>query len=277
MPAGDLVVSNYQYEYRNLLMGAGTQYLVESIEGLYSTPDIKDFSMDRDDKDGSSIGRLLYGPRHITMQVQVLSAEGLSGLARQQDYEAKMLALQAAFARVAGVQPFVFLRPGRVKTFVNARCTRREVPIDYHGAVGYQKAVLELTAPDPLLYSMNYATTPITIAGGASTNSGTVTNAGNYPSRPVLSIAGPTVNPRIANAGDGNRSIKIDMTVNAGQTLVIDIAARTVLLDGVDNYDKVRSDNQWWQLAAGAQTISYSRTGTSGSSTLSVLAYDTWI
>ncbi|MFD5509029.1 hypothetical protein ACFWIB_14800 [Streptomyces sp. NPDC127051] len=77
-------------------------------------------------------------------------------------------------------------------------------------------------------------TLPITISATTVAGSITLTNAGSMATRPTLTIAGPVVTPTIVAAlpGGSVTQIAYGATLQAGDVLVIDSAARTVVLNG---------------------------------------------
>jgi phage-related protein len=271
---GDLVVANYQYVYQGVLLGSGTNYRTEKVEGLLSMPDLEVFDSDRNDDHGAYVGRSLLRPRIVQMDVAVL----METLATMTDMETALRTLSTALNPLPGrtTAQLVFQRPGTGKRYVNARCTRRSFPSTYEVPHGLARGAIEFKCADPRIYSLTETSVAIVLTG-VSSNSGTVTNGGDFPHRPVLEILGPAVNPRISNAQDGNKSIKVDITLSAAETLIIDTFNRTVTLAGANRYDVVRNDNQWWELKPGANTITMNRTGTTGNATLTVKERDTWL
>lgn len=105
-------------------------------------------------------------------------------------------------------------------------------------------------------------------AYGVNGSPGTVSivNAGSRVTWPVLSIAGPVVNPSVRVIGGA--SLTTLMTVAAGQTLVIDTGARTVLLDGVTRRHFLSTDSQWFSAPPGQTDLLYSADSGSGQLTV---------
>lgn len=135
----------------------------------------------------------------------------------------------------------------------------------------------DFIALDPLFYSIAQTTTSSAIANGTSTIGFNVTNLGDMPTFPVIEIDGPALNPRIVNANWGNRSIKLDTNLLAGETLIIDVSKFLVTKAGANVNSIIRlSDNQWWKLRKGVNAISYSRTGTTGSSAIRIKYRDAY-
>lgn len=278
-PSGTLL--NYQYQFRSLVFGAGTDYRTEVLRGLLSLPSVRSSDSERQDDHGSFGGLDLMGNRIID---GTMWFEGSAGT----DIEAKAEVLREIFtvgrksATVA--EPFYFRRPGLDLRMVLVKCRARNIDSDYELAKGLGRCDFQLVGTDPLIYSTVEKSSQIVLATNALTGSATFTNDGDYVdgASPVITIGGPATNPRIANAADGNRQIKIDIVLGAGDTLEIDTQRKTVTLNPattkVNRYDAVRADSQWFALLPGANVVSYSRaSGNVGSSsTLTLKFKDTY-
>ncbi len=273
MAAGDLITGNYQYEYSGLLMGSGTPYIMEKVEGLYSLPDIRSRDSDRQDEHGSYPGLDLLSARRIILRMAMNETDGPG-------VESLLANAGRAFRPATIEAPLVFQRPGQGgKRFVMARTKRRnfDAEVDWKYTRGKGRGQVELSASDPRIYSLTLKSTQVNLPGGASAAPDLlVDNDGDHDTWATIIISGPTVNPRIQNATDDAREIKLDITLTT-EELVIDLQRKTVTVDGVDRYDVVRTDNQWWKIQPGPNTIKYNRTGTTGSSMLVIEHRDTWI
>lgn len=275
MAAGDLIVKDGQYELLGLLFNSGTEanaIKVTKTQGLFDLPAFKGYETELDDDHGGTVGRQLLTKRRILMELEVM-AVGDKGLMM-----ATIDVLNGVFQPRPTINPLVFQRPFIGKRFINVK-TNRFSGLDSNWAreMGRASATLELVAPDPRKFSLAQQSQAIVIPSAGTNNSGVVNMAGNFlgGSKPILELAGPWTNPRISNSNDENRSIRIDMVINAGETLILDFAARTITLGGVDHSDKVRTDNQWWVLVPGNNTITATRSNTpANTATLTVKWWD---
>lgn len=111
--------------------------------------------------------------------------------------------------------------------------------------------------------------------GGATSPAGAnVNNLGNRPAPAILTIQGPISNPLIANDTLGQvLNFTIDLT--ASDTLVIDLANHTVLLNGVTNRRSSLQLPNWFLLAQGTNFIRFGGTNGVGS-TLTVAFRSAW-
>lgn len=143
-------------------------------------------------------------------------------------------------------------------------------------------------AEDPRAYSQTLTSntsTPLSNLGGglvldapfpwtfSSSGGGTVsfTNSGNRDTPPVFTILGQCVNPQIVLLETGQR-IAINGTVDAGTSLVIDVANRTVELgDGTNRlnfYDS--ADSSWFNLSPGTSNLQLIAASFDGGAALTV-------
>lgn len=145
-----------------------------------------------------------------------------------------------------------------------------------------------LIAADPRRYAIDVTTAatglPVTTGGlslpislplsiGATTTSGliSVTNAGDMPTRPTLTITGPC--PPCSITHSSGRRLSIPDAVPAGRSLVLDVDSRTAVLDGTAS--RVVTGT-WFDLDPGVNTIQFSATTYDSSALLSVSFRSAW-
>lgn len=266
------VAADYQYEFKSLLMGPLSNFTVEEVDGLLGPPNVNANDDDKGYHHGAYPGRHTLGARKIQMKISCIDRVNV---------ETRLDELVAAFTPSSArtEYPLTFQRPGKGVRKVNCRVTRGPQPTsNWNLARGHIEVLIQLVATDPRVYANTALSQVITLASTASGSLSMSNAAATWDeldtfqgSPPVITIVGPAVNPRIANAAAANRSIKINHTLTAGQTIVIDVLNRTVLVNGTLNYSVIPDDNQWWELMKGANNITYSRTGTTGTSTATVV------
>jgi hypothetical protein len=152
------------------------------------------------------------------------------------------------------------------------RPTKGGYPID----VGFQarKVIVpvELTANDPLIYDTNSqqastglpsptaglsfpAAAPFTF-GASSGGSLQVVNAGNEATPPVFTIAGPVTWPQLTL---GSLFLGFQVTLAAGDTLVIDCSAATATLNGTASRgNTIVTGSTYFFLPPGTSTVGFS-------------------
>lgn len=268
--AGNLVTSDWEFEYRGLLLGGDTDYAyLES--NVKTKPPVRSSDQDKLHGHGLWPGGDFLGGRQIILTFDVFNENtGRDGFG----------ALVEEFGRVFdnGTEPdeLVFQHPhvasGRkVRTWCTPR--RLDVPDNMQSYEGSAICTVELIAQDPRYYSdelfsakniglgsqSSGLTWPLTWPlewGSVESSSFAAVNNGSRPASPVFTITGPVVNPRIENLTQ-NKTMSFALTVAEGQSLVVDVAAGTVLLNGVNRYSSQAQGFEWFELGAPGDTIRF--------------------
>lgn len=279
MATGDLVVRDGQYEFQQLLFNnlpARPSRIIHSARGLYG------FSQNTTSKDKQADHGGFPGQQYL--KTKMIELDGTTDCDTATQAQAEIDVLSGAWQSQTAEIPFVFQKAGQTKRFIYVRPLDLEIPTGFQVGRGLLKWDGRLEATDPRIYSLAQKTTTLTIGAGSTTTNGTPVNDGFFfgGSYPVLEIDGPCINPRITNAGDDGRAVRLDGTLTAGQTLVIDSWFKTVTIAGVDVIGTswtVRTDNQWWKLWPSSfrtNTVTFARSGTTGSSVLRIKFRDAW-
>jgi hypothetical protein len=241
--------------------------------------------MNRTNRDGLVAGQRLLGGRTILIELAIVGwdrddmNDALTALAALGVDEVE---LRCKLPGVAG--------GNTVKTMVSIR--NDDIPQAELYTNHAVEAALELRAIDPRLYSDATVTTTLsstTITGGksfpwtfpftfgATGNVGTanIVNLGNYGAPIQVEIHGPIVQPRLRNETT-NKEIFYNGTLAAGEWLVIDPEARTVLLNGTANRYYLLGATDWWDLAPGNNQVRF--TGLTSTGALAHLTHGSaWI
>lgn len=268
MVAGDLLVRPYQYEFRNLLFGSGTDFITEKVSGLHGMPGVTDADVNRASSHGASPGTLLMNKRILAFDMKIVGSAG-------EDIERKLAIAREAFQvpriRYARqMDPFVFWRPGEPKKVLYVRCTKRDFPSDYETARGLSSGSVELVAPDPVIQSVTVHHEEAVLGAAVLNADVYCTMNGDFRdgAKPVVTITGPWNNPRIVNEADDGRTLRLDLSLAAVDALRLTYATQRIEvrrgLGGAwaDAYIYRRSDNQWWTLLPGVNRITATRAAT---------------
>jgi Phage tail protein len=147
-----------------------------------------------------------------------------------------------------------------------------------------------LIAPDPRKYSAVlrtyntnalaslFGTTlaftlPVSMTAGLPPGTVTVTNAGDFETRPVITIGGPISGPSVTL--DNARFISFSaLTLGAGDTLVISTDQKFGTLNG--SYRAADINSWWWVLQPGSHTLTLGG-NTVGGATMTIQYQDAWI
>ena len=280
-------MSDWQATYNGLTIGAGTNYGISSISGLGGIPEIRSGDQDRTRVHGQFAGIDLFTGRDIDLEVTIPSKHPSNSVWQ---------AFSAAFVGGQATElPLVLQIPGvagGAEIQVNARVRRLSLPLDMEYYTGTGRALLQFHATDPRLYASNLQTisaTQATSAGGLTFNAtfnlsfggaisggqATATNAGEFSTPWVATIAGPVVDPRIINNNTG-QVLSFTGSVGATESLVVSSFDRTVLLNGTaSRYRWLNAGSQWWDLPPGNTVFQYA--ASSGAGSLTVTYRSAWI
>jgi hypothetical protein len=237
--------------------GAGTAWGLSKLDG-WDSPDVRTSYSDRQADHGSWAGKAY-------LQSRVLTAGGAIVAPDQATLEAALDSLQAA-ASLDDTLLVVYETTPR-------QCTVRRsgrVLIDRPTDRIANYSVL-LTAADPRKYATTLQsqsvglpsvsgglslpiTLPITITATTVSGSVVLTNPGTAATRPVLTITGPVASPTIlAQRPDGTvTQLAYADTLQAGEVLVIDCDAHSVILNGTTSRRRYLSGT-WPEIPAGSQ------------------------
>lgn len=190
-----------------------------------------------------------------------------------------------------GLVPFVVSDDGLVSY---ARVRKDGQPTFKRVSPDTVRFSIQLVAPDPRRFSGD-GSSPFTYSastglptstGGlqlgtqapfqvrATTVSGsvTVTNAGDATPPVRVTITGPVVNPVIRSAAGG--LMQFNISLDAGQTLVVDLDKRTVKINGTVNRRNVLAGS--WIVPAAGTVLSFDASSYNSSAQMSVQWSDAW-
>jgi hypothetical protein len=264
--AGDLITADRQIEWRSTLLGVGTPYGFQKLEGwLSDLPSMRGEDFDRPGRHGQFPGASEMSKRTITYSFLIATTLD------QLDAAVAELRAATAPAEVPVEEPLV-IRIGGVSWMAQARVKRRTVTVGVDDQVGYATGAIQWDATDPRCYSPaeNSLSTALASpsAGGLAFNlvfpldfgSGpvggflTATNNGTVATWPTFEIRGPVAAPVITNHATGERlTFSSALTVATGQVLTLDTDQRQVTLNGVSAADKLMT-RSWFPLLPGQAT-----------------------
>lgn len=280
---------NYQYRlggWNGLLIGAGTNYRVEGHDGLDGWQ-IRTSDDDLPRGDGALRGIDLQSARETLFRI---NWDGDPA-----DIEEALRVLYVALRPQRDEDwDLIWRHAGQPLKLMRSRPTNlvREVS---QRALLMQEQAFALLSADPRHYSarLQKVTVPVTPAGATSFTTVSVTNSGNAPAYPVITIQGPTSGDPVSRIELVNASADVGFdvitTLPARSVLVGDMPSRVtasprsaVQLDGQSKYGA-------WQLprlpfyiapapeAAGGVNAVYLRTTPAGAPVTATLEFrDTW-
>lgn len=274
-----------QIMYNGFALGAGTPYSWVTFDGWDDMPGVDSGNRPRPGAHGSWAGTKYYQERILTLGGRI---KGLVA-----DYPGIVSALRRATALPEDDAEFpLVVRKAGVSELSWATCVSRVIPNNKEYAVGLVQYALQFVASDPSIYSAQPAPS---VSMGVDTGSGglvfplvfpldfgtpakpataTAVNEGETATPAVVVIAGPATNPKLWNASTGKR-LGFDLVMVVGETLTIDTAAGTALLDGADRR-YLRSDDSGpisdWTLKPGDNDLTFFVSG-GDSNTLATITW----
>ena len=278
MATGDLITTQFQFEFNGLLMGVDTAYEVVGVEGL-DLPGIRDETRKRPREHGVfDLMPDLLDYRLVDLDLEVLSTS-----------YTPFDTLADATTDFDSLFPLVFMFHDSVKKYVNCRVRKRSTKVDRSTLLGNGRVSLQFWCPDPRVYSLTQSTlSPALPAvsgglafpfsfnlgfGSATSSSVYATNDGNMDSYPIFTFAGPLTAPTITNITTGE-IFSTASAILSGQTLTVNCADKTVLLGSTSRYSDVSSTSSFWSLVPGINEVKFGATSGSGSCTVSF--YSAW-
>ena len=235
-------LADYQMSFGGLTLGPSTPYQLDSPQGL-DLPAITSGDVPRPREHGEHKGFDAMIGRDITLPIDV-TTDGTS-------LQSALKTLATAFNPMVMAEQALWMKlPNLPVLGTNCRPRKRAWPLDLAWAAGLASVAVQVHASDPILYGAPQSasvglgtpgsgwtapiTFPWTMGGGTAVQSASCANAGNFDSRPILTINGPCTSPTVySTAGWSLQLINPNqgagLTVAAGDTLVIDLGpARSV-------------------------------------------------
>lgn len=280
-----MTLNTWEFSYNGLTFGGDQPHGITTISGL-NPPDARIDETERASDHGSFIYAQFLSARTITIEGDV---EGTD----VSDFDTKITQLKAAFTPQANHLPMLMSVPGGVTKRIYCKPTKVSYPVDINYNLLYATWAVELMAEDPRIYSdASYSSDlmaaiangigfnlAFNVNFGGTTGGGltqTITNQGNFPTLPVVVVYGPAANPVLRNLTTGY-SLNLAITLGTTEYLIIDFAARTIVLNDLSSrYSSLLVGSKWWALQPGANTIQFSATGTAGSTKATLSYRDAW-
>ena len=150
-----------------------------------------------------------------------------------------------------------------------------------------------MTAPDPIRYGTEQHTASCGLPqpglgihfpiqqwpldfGHPSGGSLVLANAGTVATSPVWTITGPCAQPVIRAATTG-RSLGFGLSLASGDVLVVDVAARTIRLNGASRRAALLPGSTWFGVPPGTTGVEFDAQRTDTTAVLSAAWRDAWI
>jgi len=261
----------------------GVEWWVTGESGWSSGPPVRLELANRPQRDGAFDAPSFRGARVVTLEGTAVAPDP-DAKERAKDRIAAVLADGSAL-RPLTVRERLTTRLAMVRLSAETKVADR-TPYSFSWS-------LQLTAPDPVRYGTDQRTAicglplpgtgvvfPITAwpldFGEPADGSMGLANAGTVTTWPVWTISGECVQPVIRNAATG-QTLGFRLAMTGGDVLVVDVAARTVRLNGASRRAALLPGSTWFGLPAGTTGIEFDALRTDAPAVLAVAWRDAWI
>lgn len=292
-------LNNYQFQYNTFQFGGtGSPFQILNIEGLESLPELRVQDDNRGYNDGMFTGRDFLGGRTITMEILTLAGNGNSAFQNFSLLQAALIPTSsyttpAITATTApGLLQFL-LSASDIEMRIGARVRGRQTPVNPDFTYGFIRSQYTFFCPDPRYYSNTLQSAslspsatlgrgynriyPLVYQSGSGSFSTPLTSNGTVMTYPTITITGPASNIVISN-NTTSQYLAFSSSLNAGDTLVIDLYQRLITLNGLAARNTLLGNSTWFGLNPGTTNLSFSATGTSvGATTCNVVYRDAFI
>ena len=270
-----MTLANYQFSFNAWTFGAGTSYIVESVEGLAGSSDLRVQDEIRGYTDGSFSGRDFYDARTVTFNLLIIGDATHNAQYYYKTMQTNLAPQVLGYypTASAGTQPagtlglFQFQLvadslSGDTSVTGNRRMWGRvrhvATTVDPDFAYGYIQTTVEMFFPDPRYYDDTAKT-------ATGTSAVSLTNNGWATTCPLITINTPSASGSITDNVSG--SVMSFANVSTSFPLIIDTLTRTITQNGVYSRNSLTTFNYWltippstttnWTSTIGSMTITY--------------------
>lgn len=267
----------------NTLDDDGVEWWVTDESGWSSTPPVRLELANRPQRDGAFDAPSFRGARVITLEGTAIAPDP-DTRERAKDRLAAVLVDGAGLAELT-VQERQVVRRAMVRLSAETKIADAS-PYTFDWS-------LQLTAPDPVRYGVAQYTAVcglpqpgVGIAfpiqqwpldfGVPSGGSMVLANAGTVWTWPRWTVTGPCNQPVIRQSATGE-SLGFGLSLFGGDVLVVDVAARTVKLNGASRRAALLPGSTWFGIPPGTTGVEFNALRTDTPAVLSAAWRDAWI
>ncbi len=284
----------YQFSFRGFELGPNTALEIKKINGA-DLPNVRTGDSERPRERGMFAGLDLLGGGELIIEGD-LKADNVS-------FAHALQALSAATVPSGTAEyPLYMNHPAYGTLVATSRIRKRAIPIDIRYALGNLAEVSLLwAATDPCWYSTPTLSASVTPPGATAGFSFPLTfpltfreasvagvlslnNEGDIDTKPIFTVEGPCTDPSITLAsGEGSPNLTFELTLSAGDTLVIDTDMHTAMLYsfgstiGSTRWYALAPGSKWFTLAKGFNTVQFLTSDPVPSGKLTVEYCSAWI
>jgi len=272
----------YSFQFGSFVFGgAGSPYQILDVDGL-GLPELRVQDDNRGYNDGMFSGRDFLSGRNLTFTINIFSD------ATRNAQQNLALFNQAMVPQQSGTTALYFqLAPTDTSKVLYARVRSRRVLVDPDYTYGFIRVQVTMFAPNPKYYDQTFTTGSISpvapsgrtynrtynlsYGGGSNASALTIVNSGTWTTYPTVTITGPITNPILTNQTT-NQSLAVTVTLQATDSLVLDLENRNVLLNGSPVRNLLTGSSQWFGASPGSTVFTLTGTAfTAGVTSASVV------
>lgn len=250
---GELITLPWQIDWNGFLLGVGTVYSIQELDGWLDMPGLDMGEADKTTQGGSWPGTPRAQSRIVTLRLEIRATADRMGDA--------MRALRAATPRSATADEAPLAISLHDETLVAfGKISNRIIPVNQAYSQGLSPtATLQWLCADSrayepteqsviigaptggsggLIYPISY---PLVYGVAATPSNATCTNNGNEATDSIIEFAGPILTPRLISSTLGS-ALEFNLDLPAGQTLTVDTDRGTVQLNGTTDRLYTRSN-----------------------------------
>jgi len=214
--------------FNDFVIGAGTPYVVESVDGLMSFAPLRTQDDNRGYIDGSYSGRDFYDGRTVTVTILTVGDSSHSAQYYFRQLQSAWTPQQLGYPDVLGTFQFK-MDAGSSLMVMYGRVRSNETVVDPEYTFGYIQSTFTLYFPDPRYYNNTLNVANVGSSQVAISNNGWATTC------PVLYMATPSASFNITYYVNGSSvSVMSFSNVTTSASITIDLLQRTIV-QGIAN------------------------------------------
>lgn len=260
-------MNDFEVTYNGVTLGAGAYYM-SKITGINELPDLDFVNPINIQRQGLSPGDVYARERMIEIDLDIKADTDAAFLtaidelteATSPTIDEKQLGMQFP------------TRFGGNEVFINARCVRRNLPIDLRYTYRNVEASLQFLATYPFFQDATEQSVLLNLAsatggrtynqtynrtyGTASTGGAeTITNSGNTSADFIATLNGPLIKPKLTLVDTGE-FLELDLTIVSGSSIVLGSKEKTVFIGGnIDRSSLLTKGSEWWTVPVGGSEV----------------------
>ena len=213
-------------------------------------------------RDGETYIRTVLEPRFIKLAFTLVGAT----FADLQDERRRLIKILNPRLGMGRIE----YTPVKGKTYGIDAIIETGIDFDDHPTAVVENLRPSFRCPDPAFNLQPIETVTFNVGGGLGipwdmpmditidSQQRTIRNVGDLPSSPIFIITGPLTSPIVENLTTDKLVSMSGYELLAGSTLVIDMAAQTIKVDGVSKIGEMTAASEIWTLEPGTNEIKVS-------------------